>query len=37
MATPLGVPLFWQATAQSWPLLEPVTQAVLDAARRGLR
>lgn len=36
-AAPLAVPLFWQATAQSWPLLEPVTQAVLDAARRGLR
>ncbi len=34
---PLSVPLFWQATAQAWPLLEPVTQAVLDAARRGLR
>jgi LysR family transcriptional regulator (chromosome initiation inhibitor) len=35
--TPLAVPLFWQATAQSWALLEPVTQAVLDAARRSLR
>ncbi len=34
---PLEVPLFWQAAAQAWPLLEPVTRAVLAAARQGLR
>lgn len=33
----LEVPLFWQAAAQAWPLLEPVTQAVVAAARQGLR
>jgi LysR family transcriptional regulator (chromosome initiation inhibitor) len=34
---PLEVPLFWQAAGQAWPLLEPVTRAVLAAARQGLR
>ncbi|MGM9515324.1 LysR family transcriptional regulator ArgP [Roseateles sp. DB2] len=34
---PLEVPLFWQAAAQSWPLLEPVTRTVEEAARLGLR
>ncbi|MBB2487298.1 LysR family transcriptional regulator ArgP [Mitsuaria sp. WAJ17] len=34
---PLEVPLYWQAPAQAWALLEPVTQAVVEAARQGLR
>ncbi|WP_269632361.1 LysR family transcriptional regulator ArgP [Pelomonas sp. BJYL3] len=33
----LEVPLYWQAPAQAWALLEPVTQAVVEAARQGLR
>ena len=33
----LEVPLFWQAAAQAWALLEPVTRTVLEAARQGLR
>lgn len=33
----LEVPLYWQAPAQAWALLEPVTQAVVAAAARGLR